>query len=73
MNRPIVFYTLGKILKVEAGLLLLPALVALWYHENTVVEIMLSAGIALVCGLLLTRKKPEDSAIYAKEGFAIVV
>ncbi|MBQ9966556.1 MAG: TrkH family potassium uptake protein [Clostridia bacterium] len=72
MNRKIVFYTTGKIFKALAALLLLPALVALWYHERTLVHILVSAGIAYLSGMLLTHRKPEDTAIYAKEGFAIV-
>ncbi|MBQ1270682.1 MAG: TrkH family potassium uptake protein [Clostridia bacterium] len=72
MNRRIVYYTTGKIFKALAALLLLPALVALWYRERTLVHILVSSGIAYLAGTLLTRRKPEDIAIYAKEGFAIV-
>ena len=43
MNRKIVFYTLGKILNVEAVFLLLPSICALVYKENCFTSLILTS------------------------------
>ncbi len=73
MNRRIVFRTLGSILVLEAVLLLLPIAVSLIYADGEVLNFLITAAIALLCGLtlrILTRN--GGAVIYAKEGFAIV-
>ena len=73
MNKRMVFNTVGKMLLVEAVLLLLPAFVAALYKEPCLTAFLLTAGIAAVLGagtMLLSRTK--DTVIYAKEGFVIV-
>lgn len=73
MNRRMVFHTTGKIVLSEAAMLLLPVIVALIYREKCVYSLLISAGIALVCGLLLIFLfRPQNKVIYAREGFAIV-
>lgn len=72
MNRKMIIFTLGKLLKVEAGLLLLPFLVSLIYREKVGIAYLLIAGGAFLGGLLLSRKTPKNRRIYAKEGFLIV-
>lgn len=73
MNRKMVMYLLGQIMKIEAGLLCLPSIVALIYNEASAFAFGITAVIALVCGVLITLlSKPETKVIYAKEGFAIV-
>ena len=72
MNRAMVLYFTGRIIKVEAALLMLPFVVALGYKEKTAVFFLIAAALALSLGWALSRKKPADQAIYAKEGFAVV-
>ena len=73
MNRRMVFYTLGQIVRVSSLLMLLPALVALIYREKTVFSFLIAVAIAVCLGTVLTLiAKPKDRVIYAKEGFAIV-
>lgn len=72
MNRPMVLYLTGRIIRVEAALLLLPALVGLYYHEKIWLYFLLAAAVAALCGGLLSHRKPEDTVIFAKEGFATV-
>lgn len=74
MNRRMVFYMLGNILKLEAVLLLLPALCSLIYRENrTLIAFLITTAIALVLGFGLTLlNKPKNKTIFAKEGFVIV-
>jgi len=73
MNRKMVFSTVGLMLMVEAGLLLLPCAVALIYGEGCLMPTLASAVIGFIAGFLLRRlSKPESQVIYAREGFAIV-
>lgn len=73
MNVKMIFRTIGRLLQVEAALLLLPTICALIYKEfDKIPGFLIPIGILLVLGFLLTIKKPENTRIYAKEGFAIV-
>lgn len=73
MNRRMVFYTIGQILKVGAALMVFPLLVSLIYSEHCVFSFLYAIGISLAAGLVLSLVcKTEDKVIYAKEGFVIV-
>ncbi|MBR2977560.1 MAG: TrkH family potassium uptake protein [Oscillospiraceae bacterium] len=73
MNRRMIFSTVGKMLCAEAVMLLLPALVGLYYRESCVRALLISAAIALVLGLLAVRIfRPGTNVIFAREGFCIV-
>ena len=48
MNYRMIFYMTGRLLQLEAALLLLPALVALGYGDGGLVALLLSAAVALV-------------------------
>ena len=73
MNRRMVFYMIGQIIKLEAAVLLLPALVALLYGESCLWAILATAAIALAAGFALTLiSRPSSQVIFAREGFVIV-
>ncbi len=72
MNRRMVAYILGLLLICEAGLLLLPLIVALIYGDNTIKDFLLTIGILCVVGLVLIKLKPKDTTIYAREGLVSV-
>lgn len=74
MNYKMIFNALGKVLKIEAILLLLPITVSLIYAELSVaLFIGLSAMISVILGFALTLIfKPNTNNIYAKEGFITV-
>ena len=73
MNRRMVLYVVGTVIKIEAALMLLPLITSLIYKESCVSSILASIGIALVAGFALTLIfKPGSKVIYAKEGFVIV-
>ena len=73
MNRRMVFYMVGQIIKLEAAVLFLPALVALLYREACLWSILATIGIALVVGFALTLiTRPSSQVIFAREGFVIV-
>lgn len=63
-------FVIGRILWTEAALLLLPALVALLYGEPFLpflgpVLLLLAAGLPFC-------KKPRQTSLYARDGFAVV-
>jgi len=73
MNRNKVLSTIGLMLKVEAALLLLPALTAVIYGESCLWSILATAALALGAGFALTHFfRPKDELIFAREGFVIV-
>ena len=74
MNRRMVLNTVGKILKIESFMLILPLIISLIYREiNIVVSFLISAIIAFAVGFLFTLiSKPRTKVIYAREGFLIV-
>ena len=68
MNRSIIRYILGSVLKVEAAFMLLPCIVALCYMEK-VGFVYLGVGIVtFLLGMLMTHKKANSSVFYLKEG-----
>lgn len=73
MNRRMIFYTVGRILELEAALLALPALVSLIYLEKCGWSFLAALALSALLGLAMTRIfRPESDRIYAREGFAIV-
>lgn len=73
MNKKIVFYMIGNIVKLEAALLVLPLLCSLIYKEDCFLSFLITIAIALLLGFPLTFfNKTENKNIFAREGFAIV-
>ena len=74
MNRSMVRFLLAKLLLIEAGLLLVPVGIALYYRESNQVFTALfsTIGILVILGLLGIISKPKKQRIYAKEGVLIV-
>ena len=73
MNFRMVSFTIGKIILLEGGLLLIPAGVSAIYEEKCFLPFLMAAAIALLIGLILRLViKPRTETIYAKEGFLIV-
>ena len=71
MNTRMIGFLLGRILLVEAGLLALPLLTALLYGEPLMPWLATMLVLAAIGGALSLRK-PERTALYAKDGFAAV-
>lgn len=68
-----VFKMVGQMLMAEAGLLLLPSIVAVIYREVCVIYLLGSALIALAVGAFLWFLcRNADNTIYAREGFITV-
>ena len=72
MNYRIVFYILGKVMMFLALFLMLPCIVAMLYHEKAGIYFVVTAVISLLIGLLLSRKKPNNTNFFAREGFVVV-
>lgn len=72
MNRKMIYFILGRMLGVEAVLLCIPGIVGLLYREGETRYFFFTALLLWVIFLLIGRKKPERSTIYAKEGLVIV-
>ena len=68
MNRGIIRYVLGKVIQIEALLLLVPVLCALVYNEHEGFYYLDVAMLCIVVGTVMTIKKPKDSVFYLKEG-----
>ena len=72
MNRGMTTYILGRMLGVEALVLLIPALVSVIYGEEGWKAFLLTSAILVLLYVLLGRRKPKDSTIYGKDGFIII-
>ncbi|MCI8328786.1 MAG: TrkH family potassium uptake protein [Oscillibacter sp.] len=70
MNYQMIGFVLGRILWTEAALLLLPGLTALLYREP-LLPFLVPILLLLLAGLPLQRR-PKQTALYARDGFAVV-
>ncbi len=72
MNFKMIKYTLGWIMVFEAAFFVLPIITAVCYLEwQSLLAFLLSAAICLGLGALSVYKKPENTVIFAREGFVI--
>ncbi len=72
MNKRMIAYVQGMLMICEAGLLLLPLIVALIYAESTIPSFLITMAILCAGGLILIKFKPKDKTIYASDGLVIV-
>lgn len=74
MNYKSIFRLVGKTVLIEAAFLLIPALVALIYHEHYdfISFITTAACAAVLGGLLVFLTRKAEKMFYAREGFCAV-
>lgn len=72
MNYRMVSYYIGRILLIEALLLIFPAIGAIIYGEDTLLSFAVTIAALTITGSLAVRIKPQKTNIYAKDGYAIV-
>lgn len=73
MNRRMVVYTVGTVIKLEGLLMLLPTVCALIYKEECIKALLISAAICIVSGFALTLiARPGNKVIYSRDGFVSV-
>jgi trk system potassium uptake protein TrkH len=68
MNTSMIRYIIGYLLKTEGILLLLPCIIAAYFHETTGFYFLGIAALCFFLGLLLNIRKPESTVFYLKEG-----
>ena len=72
MNISMIRYVIGLVITFEGIFLSLPSLVGLIYQEQRRIPFIMIMFVCLALGFVLTRKKPEKTFFYAKEGFVTV-
>lgn len=72
MNKRMVLFTIGKLLKITGILMFLPVLVALIYQESEGLYYGIVGVVLILIGILMSYKRPQKRNIYAREGFIIV-
>ena len=72
MNYSMIRYLLFRLLRIMGYLLILPLIVALIYREfDSAISFLILVVIMITVGIIGSYKKPSNTVIYAKEGFAI--
>lgn len=71
MNFRMVWQVLGRVLCIEAGLLLLPLITALCYGESPL-PFLIAAAVTGLVGFVLWRVHAKSASITEREGFLIV-
>lgn len=71
MNHRIVLNNIGKLIRLEGMLLILPTLIAVFLQEKEFLALAVTAGSSIIVGTLLSSIKPKNTRIRAKEGFVI--
>ncbi len=72
MNYRMIRYILGFILVFESAFMLISLITALIFFETTIFAWIISILLCLITGRLLIFKKPQNTTLYAKEGYVIV-
>ena len=74
MNLKLIGKIIGKIMVLEAILMVFPLFVAIIYKEGylNIIAYAIPIVVILVAGLILQRMKTTRTGLYQKEGFAVV-
>lgn len=72
MNHRMICFITGRILMIEAALMLLPLAVSLIYGDEAASAFVITIIVTFAAGAALHLAKPGDTTMYAKEGFVIV-
>lgn len=72
MNRKMVAFFVGKVLRIEAVLMVLPTIVSIIYREKEWIMIAAAALISFSVGFLLSFRKPKNMSFYTREGIMAV-
>ena len=68
MNKSMIAYILGWIMRLEGLFMLIPVLVALICRETSGIWFAIVAVCSLILGCIVTYKKPESNVFYMREG-----
>ena len=72
MNYSMILYVIGWVLNFEAAFMVPACVTGLIYGERETSALAVVVLICLAVGLLITKKKPKNMSMYAKEGFVTV-
>ena len=72
MNYGIVIKTLGKILVLEAVMMIFPSAVSLLYNQHDKVAFAITITVTGLIGILLSRFPAKTNTIKIREGLTIV-
>lgn len=73
MNRRMVLYMLGNVIKLSAALMVPPLITSCIYKEACAIDFLITIAVAVIIGFSLSHIfKPSSKLIFAKEGFVIV-
>ena len=72
MNKRLILKLSGSVVLVEGALLFLPLIVSLAMRGGDWSAFALTIGIAVAAGFALTKLRPRDDTLSAREGFAVV-
>ena len=72
MNYRLILQTIGKILLIEALLMVFPLIVNFIYQEENLFAFALTISISMVVGTLLMMVTPKNKSMFIREGFVIV-
>lgn len=72
MNRKMIVYSLGKALRIEGLLLLIPMILSFSYQDGGRKPFLFTVLLCIIIGTLTCRKEPKDKELHIKDGFVIV-
>ncbi len=72
MNRKMVAFFVGSVLRIEAMLMIVPTIVSIIYRESEWIYIAVAALISFIVGYLMSFKKPDNVSFYTREGIMSV-
>ena len=72
MNRRMVVYFLGWVLRIEAALMVLPVIVSVIYREKCVWMLLGITLATFALGYICSAKKPKNASLYTREGYVAV-
>ena len=72
MNKRMVAYFVGRVLRIEAILMLLPVLVSVIYREEEWIYLAAAAALSFLVGYIFSARKPRNMSFYTREGIAAV-
>lgn len=72
MNRKMIAYSLGKALRIEGLLLLIPMILSFAYRDGGRRPFLITVLLCLIIGTWICRKEPKDKELFIKDGFIVV-
>ncbi len=72
MNKRMVAYFVGRVLRIEAALMILPVIVSMIYREKEGLYIAGAALASFITGYIFSAKRPKNMSFYTREGITAV-